>query len=289
MRMPGFNAIIRRLRDLFSGRRGEHEMTDELALHLEMQEREFVRRGMDPDSAHRAAVQSFGGMEHARESYRDARGIPWIEHLVRDSRYALRRLRRAPSFSFGVVATLGVGVGVAVSIGALVYGVLLRPLPYPDSERLVDVTLRAPGLDGGAEFAHSTASFVHVRDASKSFAAFGGYFVNDAVNLTDLDDPQRVSAVMITPGTFAALGVKPLLGRLLQDADASTGFAGVVPILISHDLWRDRYGADPALVERTIEVNRRPRRVVGILPPGFAFPLPAARVYFPMEIEVTRA
>lgn len=287
--MRPFSILRRRLRALFAREDVERDMEEELRLHLELQAREHERRGLGTDAARRAAVQSFGGLDHVRESYRDARGVTAIEHLVRDARFAFRRLRHAPSFSLGVIATLGVGVGAAVAIGALVYGVLLRPLPYAAPDALVEVTLRTPGFDGGGEFAHSTATFAHFRDAARSFESFGGYMVNDAVNLTDRDDPQRVTAVMITPGALAALRAMPVLGKPLTDADAEVGFAGTVPVLISHELWRQRYASDSAIVGGLIEVNRRQRRVVGVLPPGFAFPTPAARVYFPLEIAVTRA
>lgn len=284
-----WQGIVRRLRAVVARDAAERELDDELQLHLEMQARELQKRGLDAGAARRAAVQSFGGMDHAKEAYRDARGIPLIKHVLRDGRYALRRLRRAPAFSLGVVATIGVGVGAAVAIGALVYGVLLRPLPYSRPDRIVEVTLRTPGYDGGREYAQSQATFVHFRDGATSFAAFGAYLVNEAVTLTDLDDPQRITSVMITPGAFAVLGVTPVLGQLFTDADAKVARGAFGTVLISHQLWRDRYGSNPDIIGRQIEVNRRPSRVVGVLPDGFAFPVSAARVYFPMQVNVTGA
>ena len=286
--MLTWHGILRRLRAAVARDAADRELDDELQLHLEMQARELQKRGLDAGAARRAAVQSFGGMDHAKEAYRDARGIPMIEHLLRDARYAVRRLRRAPAFSLGVVATIGVGVGAAVAIGALVYGVLLRPLPYPRSDRIVEVTLRTPGY-GGSESGHSQATFVHFGEGATSFAAFGGYLVNDAVTLTDLEDPQRITAVMITPDAFAVLGVTPVLGQLFTETDAKGGRGAFGTVLISHQLWRDRYGSDPDIVGREIEVNRRPSRVVGVLPEGFAFPVAAARVYFPMQVTVRGA
>src|SRR5688500_15126010 len=246
--MLTWHGVLRRLRAVVARDAAERELDDELQLHLEMQARELQTRGLDAGAARRVAVQSFGGMDHAKEAYRDARGIPLIEHLLRDARYALRRLRRAPAFSLGVVATIGVGVGAAVAIGALVYGVLLRPLPYPRPDRIVEVTLRTPGYDDGGEEAHSQATFVHFRDGATSFAAFGGYLLNESATLTDLEDAQRVTAVMITPGAFAALGVTPVLGQLFTDADAKGARGAFGPVLISHQLWRSRRGSDPDIV-----------------------------------------
>ena len=252
-----WHGVLRRLRAAVARDAAERELDDELHLHLEMQARELQKRGLYAGAARRAAVQSFGGMDHAKEAYRDARGIPLMEHVLRDARYALRRLRRAPAFALRVVATIGVGVGAAVAIGALVYGVLLQPLPYPRPDRIVEVTLRTPGYDdGGGGDAHSQATFLHFRDGATSFAAFGGYLVNDAVTLTDLEDPQRVTSVMITPEAFAALGVTPVLGQLFTDADTKDRRGAFGSVLISHQLWRDRYGGNPDIIGRQIEVNR---------------------------------
>ena len=238
---------------------------------------------MSEDEARRAALIAFGGVQQYREVTREARGFAALDRALRDVRFALRRLARSPSFSLGVIATLGVGVGAAVAIGALVYGVLLRPLPYVESNRIVHVAFRTPGFDGGREHAHSSASYIHFKVSARSFESFGGYHVNDAVNLTDGDAPQRVSAVMATPGVLEVLRIVPAAGRLLSQQDAEVPIDDVIAVMISHGLWQQRYGGNPSIIGRIVEVNRRPRRVVGVLPPGFGFPVPVGTVWFPLD------
>jgi putative ABC transport system permease protein len=278
-----FLATAARFREL--GRRSslEAERDEEFGFHLEMEIEHNRRRGMSDAEARRVALLAFGGVERFREETHEARGIAALENVLRDARYAIRRLRRAPSFAMGVIATLGVGVGTAVAIGALVYGVMLRPLPYSEPDRIVNVAFRTPGLDDGREAAHSHASYIHFKESTRALVAFGGYHVNDAVNLTDGGDPERVSAVMATPGVLEVLRVVPAAGRALSQEDAEVPTTAATPVMITHGLWQQRYGGDPSVVGRVIQVNRRARRVVGVLPRGFGFPAPVAAVWFPLD------
>jgi predicted permease len=284
--MSNLRSLVARLRELARRSRLERERVEEFRFHVDMQIEHNVARGMSPDEARRAALVAFGGEERFGERTREARGFAVLDHVLRDTRFALRRLRRSPGFSCGVIATLAVGIAAAVSIGTLVYGVLLRPLPFTRPHELVQIAFRTPGLDGGREHAHSEATYAHFHDAARSFTALGAYYINDVVNFTDGDDPQRVTAVMITPGTFAALQVAPMLGRLFVATDALE--TGTINVLISHELWQNRYGADVSILDRVIEINRRARRVVGVLPEGFDFPTPSAAVWFPVDITADR-
>jgi putative ABC transport system permease protein len=277
------HTLSARLSELTRRRRIESERDEEFQFHLEMEMAHNRRRGLSEDDARRAALLAFGGVQQYREVTREARGFSVIDKTVRDTRYAARRLARSPSFSIGVVATLGIGVGAAIAIGALVYGVMFRPLPYPDAHRIVHIAFRTPGFDGGRELAHSNATYLHFKESARSFASFGGYHVNDAVNLTDAEDPQRVSAVMATPGVLPVLGIAPALGRVPTQADAEVPIGEVTPVMITYGLWQQRYGGDPSIIDRVIEVNRRPRRVIGVLPEGFGFPTPVAAVWFPLD------
>ena len=286
--MYAIRATLVRIRELFSRRSGVlAEQDEEFRFHIEMEAAENVRRGMSEAEARRAALLRFGGVSRYNEETREARGLAVLDDVARDARYALRRLRRAPSFSIGAIATLAVGVGASVAIGSLVHGVLLRPLPFAEPDALVDVRFRTPGLDGGREFAHSPATYTHLRDGARAFSAIGAYHINDAINLTDGDNPERVTAALMTPGAFRALAVAPAIGRAFTDEDALDRAS--VPVLISHDLWRRRYAADSSIVGRLIEINRRPRRVVGVMPPEFAFPVSGTSVWYALDVEVGRA
>ena len=278
-------AALTRGREVF--RRRSHfaaDQSEEFAFHLDMETAENIRRGMSGADARRAAVLRFGGMQRFREETSDARGVVALDNLARDTRFALRRLRRAPGFSAGVIATLGVGIGVAVGIGTIVYGVLLRDLPFEKPDQLVRVGFITDGLATTSDL-QSAATYFHFAKSSRSFTELGAYWKNDGFNITDGDSPERVTVAMMTPNTFTLLGVRPLLGQLFEPGDSSWS-NGRTPILISENLWRRRYGADPSIVGRRIDINRGERIVIGVLPRSFAFPMPSVDLYYPPAIAV---
>lgn len=198
---------------------------------------------------------------------------------------AARRLLRTPMFAGTAVLTLALGIGATTAILALVDAVLLRPLPYAHPDRLVELRHAAPGFeitDGG----QSDATFSHYLQGNRVFSDMGAYLEN-VVTLTDTEQPERVQVTMATPGVFSTLRTRPLHGRLFT---AEEGEPGAPPVaVISHGLWMRRYGGDPALVGKTVEVNRSPRQVVGILPPGFAFPRRETEVWISMGVEPSGA
>ncbi|MGH7638944.1 MAG: ADOP family duplicated permease [Gemmatimonadaceae bacterium] len=273
-------AALTRVRELFGPRsRFADEQDDEFRFHIEMETAENVRSGMREADARRAALVRFGGTQRWRVETRDARGVVAIDNLGRDARFAFRRLRRAPAFAAGVIATLGIGIGAAVGIGTIVYGVLLRDLPYDNPDQLVRVGFHTDGIPAAGDL-HSEATYYHFAQNARSFSELGAYFTNDGINVTDGDAPERVTAAMASPNTFTLLGVRPLLGRLFERTDtAVTGDR--IPVLISQDLWERRYGADSSIIGRRIELNRSGRIVVGILPRSFDFPSPSVDVYYP--------
>src|SRR5688572_23475145 len=262
------------------------EQDDEFSFHLEMETAENVRRGMSETDARRAALLRFGGRQRFREETSDARGVIAIDNLARDTRFALRRIRRAPAFAAGVVATLGVGIGVAVGIGTIVYGVLLRDLPYHEPDRLVRVGFHTDGIAAQGDL-HSNATYFHFAKSSRSFTELGAYSTNDAFNITDGDYPERVTIASVTPNVLTLLGVRPVLGQLFEPGDTSW-YRGRSPILISQELWERRYGADPAIIGRNIAINRGDRTVVGVLPRAFDFPSPSVSLWYPAPTPVRR-
>jgi putative ABC transport system permease protein len=189
-----------------------------------------------------------------------------------DLRHAARRLVREPGFTFAAVLTLGLGVGANVAVFAVVEAVLLRPLPYPDADRLVTLNHRDERTGITKPF-NAVGDYVDFAARQTSFDAFGAYGAGQAT-IFGHGDPFRVSALAVTAGAFEALGIRPALGRGIEPADGVPG-AGPV-MLLGHDLWRERFGADSAVVGRTVRINDEDRLVVGIAPAGFRFP-PGAR------------
>src|SRR5947199_365431 len=195
--------------------------------------------------------------------------------MSRDSlfvaRHALRRLARQPGFSVPVALTLALGIGATAAVFALVNGVLIRPLPYAEASRLVEVGHTASHVDLPMTGV-SLGTADYYRAHNRVFEDIGVY-VEHVGTLTDLDQPERVRWAFATPSVFTVLRPAVTLGRLIRPGDYEPGVVGVVHgALISHDLWVRRYGADPGLVGRTVELDRQPYPVVGGLEPGFHFP-----------------
>jgi predicted permease len=281
-------AALTRVRELF--RRRAHfaaEQDEEFAFHLEMETAENIRRGLSASDARRAALLRFGGAQRFREETSEARGVVALDNLARDTRFALRRLRRAPGFAVGVIATLGIGIGAAVGIGTVVYGVLLRDLPYDRPDQLVRVGFVTEGLANAGDL-HSAPTYIHFAKSARSFTELGGFLTSDQFNITDGDAPERVTVALMTPSLFTLLGVRPLLGLLFQPNDTSWSNPRSA-ILISENLWRRRYGADPKIVGRRIDINRGARFVIGVLPRSFAFPTPSVDLYYPAALPVNQA
>jgi putative ABC transport system permease protein len=277
-------STLARLREMLDRRRLRDELDDELRLHLELEIEHNISRGMSPDEARRAATMAFGGVQRYREATREARGFITIDRIAADVRFTVRRLRRSPVFAVGVIATLGIGLGAATGIGALVYGVMFRPLPYADPGELVRISVSTPGM-GTTTTDNSSGTFVYFQERARSFSALGGYLENEGVVITDGETAERVTGAIVTTNVLQLLGTKPVLGRLFQQSDAR---GELVPVLISHDVWQRRFGGDSSVVGKQIELNRTRRTILGVLPEGFDFPSRNAAIYYPEHVEATR-
>ncbi|HEY5060423.1 MAG TPA: ADOP family duplicated permease [Gemmatimonadaceae bacterium] len=278
-------AVLARIRELFRRRsRAAAEQSEEFAFHLEMETAENIRRGMSGDEARRTALLRFGGTKRFGEEVHDARGVIALDNLARDMRFALRRLRRAPGFAAGVIATLGIGIGAAAGIGTIVYDVLLRDLPYDKPAQLVRVGFFTDGLTASGDL-QSPATYFHFAKSARSFTELGAYSTSDAFALTDGSAPEGVTVALMTPSTLTLLGARPLIGQLLEPGDTSWSNQRSA-ILISENLWRRRYGADPSIIGRQIDIDHGERIVVGVLPRSFAFPIPSADLFYPAPVPV---
>src|SRR5688572_2599749 len=278
---------LTRVRELF--RRRSHsaaEQNEEFSFHLEMETAENIRRGMSEVEARRAAVVRFGGTQRFREETSDARGVVALDNLARDARFAFRRLHHAPGFAAGVIATLGIGIGTAAGIGTIVYGVLLRDLPYDQPDRLVRVGFHTEdaGVQGDL---HPAPTYFHFATDARSFSELGAYSTSDAFNVTDGDAAERVNVAQVTPNISTLLGARPLLGQLFERGDTSWSNPRSA-ILLSENFWRRRYGGDSSIIGRRIDINRGARNVVGVLPRSFEFPTASIDVYYPTVVPVNR-
>lgn len=288
--LHSIRAALVRVSELFRSRsRFTAEQVEEFRFHIEAETAENMRRGMNEADARRAAMVRFGGLERFAEETRDARGIVAVDDIVRDTRYALRRIRRAPTFALGVIATLGVGLGAAIGIGTIVYDVLLRDLPYAKPDQLVSIAFHTDGLPESGDL-NSDATFIHFATTARSFTDLGAYGIRgDGFALTDGDAAEPVTVAMMSPSMFDVLDVRPLIGALFEPKDTSwVGGERLLPVLISQQIWERRYGGDPTIIGRRIEIDHGPRMVIGILPRSFQFPSPSVSVWYPAALSGKR-
>lgn len=282
----GWPAALReRLRATLWRRREERELAEELRFHLEMETAANVARGHAPAEARRRALVAFGGVARFTEEVREARGAAPLERVARDLRLAVRRLLREPGYAAPTIATLGLGIGVATAVFALVYAVLLAPLPYRDAGRLVTLRHTASGaelpMDG-----LSDGVFHHYRAGNRVFDEVASY-LDRIRTLTDGEQPEQIRMLLVSPSFFPLLRPPVVLGRLPQADDFVFGERSGV--LLAHDLWVRRYGADSGVVGRTIEIDRGTNVVVGVAAPGFSFPDRGVQAWVVYPDEVVRA
>jgi putative ABC transport system permease protein len=280
--MRWWDALRARVALLAQRGRAESRMDEEFRFHLEMETEANLRKGLPLDEARRRAFVSFGGVERHKEVMREGRGARALERAWRDARYAVRALARAPMFSVTAILTLALGSGSLTAIFALLNGILLSPLPYPDADRLVAVGHTAPGL-GLARTGLSSGTYFHYQQRSSSLEGIALY-TEAVVNLSGDDlAAERVELAMVSPEFFDVLQAVPILGRTFspEEIAANDGLdmTTVLPVLLSHDLWQSRYGGDPGILGRTIDVNTRGRLVVGVLPASFAFPRRSTQIW----------
>ena len=266
-----------------SGRDIGSEVDEELRFHLDMRIEALTHEGASPEAARRQALEEFGDLSAARlamgrtdratEGSRRRRET--VEDWWRDVTLGFRSLRRSPSFSAVAVLTLGLGIGLATVVFSVVNGVLLRPLPYPESDRLV--TLWQLDTGKGEREKPAPANFIDWRERSRSFQHLAAA-IPYGFDLLGEGDPVGLSAFQITTGFLEALDVKPLAGRRFTAEEYVAG--GPQVVLLSEGLWRDRFGADSAVIGKTLKFGEGPHLVVGVLPATLDYPERAA-VYVP--------
>ncbi len=204
-----------------------------------------------------------------------------MDDLIQDLKYSLRQLARKPGFSLVLFLTIALGVGANTAVFSVVDGVVLRPLPYPHPDRLTDVWTQFPSMDL-MEFPASWPEFQDYRAASHSFASLGGW-INQQRTLTGGDAPERLDVTFVTWEMWRVLGVEAELGRTFGKEEDAPGHDGVV--VLSHGLWERRFGSDPGVVGRTIQLDGATVTVLGVMPASFRFPNPTIQAWLPMGID----
>jgi putative ABC transport system permease protein len=261
--------------------RMEQDLAAELHDHLEREQALLRARGLSAAEARRVALSSFGGVERVREEVRDVRGVTGIADILRDVRFAARRIRRSGRYAVLVVLTIGLGMGAAAVMFSAVDGVLLKPLPYASPEGLVTVW-QTKASAGVQQEDPAVANFLDWQQQSRSFSHLVA--ANPwSVNYRGDEVTEVLEAWTVTEGFFELAGTPPLLGRWFrqEDFDALRAQAGrqgsarpSTVVILDHGLWQRKFGGDPGIVGRSVVLDDVPQTVVGVMPRGFRLPEP---------------
>jgi predicted permease len=264
-----------RVRAMFTARRLDRELDDEVRFHIEMLVQQHLARGASEAEAQQAARRAFGGVTQMKEAYRDQRGLPPLETFVQDARYAVRTLLRTPGFTLAALVTLALGIGANTAIFSVVNAVLLQPLPYEGAERIVEMHRNNGGLYNG----HTFVRFAYFKENLTSFERFAAWR-SVAFNLVAGDHAEYVSGLAVSQEYFQVFGGTPLYGRTFEAQEDVPRGPDVV--VLKHDLWRRLFGSDPAALGQTIALGERSYLIVGIMPDGFD-PARAGDFYVPLQ------
>jgi putative ABC transport system permease protein len=266
---------LTRLRALARGGDLDRDFGQELQSHLDMLTDDNIANGMTPQEARRQASIRLGAMSSLQSQHRDVRGYRLLDELAQDLSFAIRLMTKEPWLSAAAIVSLTIGIGATTTIFTIINGVLLRPLPYPEPERLAGIVQRHSQY--GSEFA-TLPDFNDWRDHNSTLSAIGGAWPA-AFNMSGSDEPERLSGAFVTPGFFDAFAVEPVLGGVLRHDDTSL-------IVIGNDLWRRRFNGSADVVGRRVELNNRAYTVAGVMPAGFGWP-PATDVWLPLVPEAS--
>jgi predicted permease len=261
------SALEARLRAILGRRRADDDLDDEMAHHLALETEENMKQGMSEEEAARRARIALGGLEQTKEATREGRPLRALETFAQDVRFALRLIRRAPGFAAVTVLTVALGIGVNTAIFSIVHGVLLRPLPYAEPDRLVRAYLVNPAqeiTDGRL----SVPEVADWRERSRALAAIGGS-ISFPMILTGQGDPTEHLAAAVVGDFFGTMGVPARIGRTLTEEDLRQAVPNAV---ISERMWTARFGRDPAILGRTIIMGDVTSTIVGVMPSDFRYP-----------------
>ena len=272
--------LLIRLFNIVRPSRNESELAEEIQSVIDLHIEANIRSGMSFEEARRAALVKFGGLDAAKEAWRERRRLPFLEVMMRDARYAFRLIQKNPVLALAVVFVLAVGIGGSIAIFSIVNAVLLKPLPYPAADRLMLLW----GNVQRAALERRGASIPDYLDwsAANSFDGLAAYW-GGSFTMTGVEDRQIVNAEIVGAKYFDILGIKPTIGReFTSDEEVVAGTAPVV--ILGHAFWRDHFGGDPSVLGKQVELDSQNFTVVGVMPPGFLGLTDQAAIFVPPAV-----
>ncbi len=268
--MRTVRAWLLRIGGLFQNERRERELADEIESNLQLNIEDHICAGMTATEARRHALLKLGGIESAKENYRDYRGVPFIESLWRDVRYGIRTLRKSRGFTLIAVLTLALGIGSVTLIFSAIYGVILNTFPFRDAGQVTSFTIKDLSRPNNRREFLSVPEFLYFREHSQAFDDFSGEyggFGSSPVRYTNGNATYQFDADFLSVNSFRLFGVEPLVGRLPAPADVK---ARATPVFVmGSKLWRAQFNGDPTIVGKSFTLNGVPTTLVGIMPPRF--------------------
>jgi predicted permease len=274
--MRDLRRFLKRFRNMVTRRRNDERLKEEIEEHIALQTAEYMKAGLPPAEARRQALLKFGAVEAIKEEYRAQTGLPFVETLLYDTRYALRRLRKSPSFTITVVLTLALGIGATTSIFTLFYDVLLKSLTVANPGELYRLGKEARCCYWGGYSQENEYSLVcyelykHFRDHTQGFAELAAFQADDPLlgvqRSGGTESAQSYPGEFVSGNYFTMFGISAYAGRLLTSTDDQPGAPAVA--VMSYRLWQ-QYGSDPSIVGAVFNIDNTPFTIVGITPPSF--------------------
>lgn len=267
--MRAVRRIAARVRNFAGGRRGDVRLREEIEAHLAMQEEENLRAGMSLEEAHRQARLKFGSAEAVREQYHEEEGLPLLDCLLQDARFARRQMRRSPGFTTVVLVTLALGIGATTAIFTLVYSTLLRKLPYPEGDRIVAIRdTRIAGRSTGGLM--TGPRFFDIQARSRSFQSLAFFYFDESTLIAGKELPISVKAAGANAGIWDVFRTAPMLGRTFNASDDMPRAPQTV--VLSYPAWQKIFGGDRGVIGQQITLGGHAATIIGVMPPDFSAP-----------------
>jgi len=262
--------LFLRLRSFLRPERDEPALDREIASHLTLLEDEHRRRGMSDEQARLAARKAMGSVALAKDLHRDARSFMWLDDARQDLRFAARTFVRSPGFAAVTIVTMALSIGATTTLFSLAYGVLMRPLPWSEPDRLVRLQEARGGRVARIPWTISNGTYLSWREQPTTVEEIGGWLRSRPMTLTSSSEPERVLVGAVTPSLMRVLRVEPHVGRTLLDSDLGQGRPNV--IVLGFGLWQRRFGGRPDVIGELVRLDAQPYTVIGVMRPDFAFP-----------------
>ena len=269
--------FINRLLNVFRHEPAERELAREVDSHLALLEDEHVRRGASRDDARLAARRAMGSVALTKDLHRDARSFGWLDDARQDVRFAARMLVRSPGYAAVVIFTMALSIGATTTLFSLAYGVLMRPLPWPEPDRLVRLQETRGGQVSRVPWTMSNAAYLAWRERPATVEDIGGWVRSRLATLSSNGEPERLLIGGVTPSLMRVLQVRALLGRTLLESDNATGSPRA--LVLGFNLWQRRFGSRNDIVGQIVRLDGQPYTVIGVMPDGFTFPNPETEAW----------